>query len=103
MASRTYVVKNEYPKIAVELKAKAKVSETTGADVYARHARAAAPMLTGALRASIHVDGSEVLATADYAGYQEFGTSKMPAHPYFFEGARQAQMAQMAILRTVFR
>jgi HK97 gp10 family phage protein len=101
--SATYVVKNDFPKVAVELKAKSEVSEKLGAEVYARHARAGAPVLTGALRASIRVEDNEVIATADYAGYQEFGTQKMPAHPFFFGGARAAQAVQMAVLRTVFR
>lgn len=51
------------------------------------------PVLTGALKASIHVSGgggtyevtaqsTEGGATREYAGYVEFGTSKMSAEPF---------------------
>jgi len=45
-----------------------------------------APVKTGYLRQSGFVeeveDGAEIGFSAEYAWYQEFGTSKMPAQPY---------------------
>ncbi len=49
-------------------------------------AKEACPVDTGALRDSIKmsVQGNRAVVSAntDYAGYVEFGTSKMPARPY---------------------
>ena len=62
------------------------------AGAIADDAQRLAPVLTGALMFSIRVEHVPGAATAevvaggtglvDYAGYQEFGTSKMAAQPY---------------------
>ena len=51
-------------------------------------AKIRAPVDTGNLRASIRSKNLrtnvEIVAGAEYAGFVEHGTSKMPARPYFF-------------------
>lgn len=51
------------------------------------HAKARAPVDTGFLRSSIKMEPVEplhyrVVAYANYAIYQEFGTTRMPAQPF---------------------
>lgn len=58
-----------------------------GAFVLQRYSQENAPVgETGFLKGSISsrevTDGAEVFVGADYGFYQEFGTSKMQAHPY---------------------
>jgi HK97 gp10 family phage protein len=48
----------------------------------AADARRLAPVDTGELRRSIHVDGDEVVASADHAVYVELGTRYMAAQPF---------------------
>ena len=65
--------------------------------------RAALPVATGALRASVHVvtpggTGPGRLATrvvvgADYAEFVEFGTPLMPARPVFVSAVRRGRQA----------
>lgn len=59
------------------------------ADDVAAKARSLAPVLTGALRDSIHVQGAggdaaeaDVVADVPYAAYVEFGTSTRHAEPF---------------------
>ena len=53
-----------------------------------RHAKRFAPVKTGRLRSSIHVDlptpATKIVVAdgVDYGVHQEFGTSSMPAHPF---------------------
>lgn len=77
------VVKNAFPQIAATLLRDAKAAESTAAKIIAAQSRADVPVRTGALRDSIRVVGSAVTVLALYAGYQEFGTRNMEAHPYF--------------------
>lgn len=57
-----------------------------GALTLQKYAQENAPVLTGFLRGSPEShetsSGAEVEFHANYAYYQEFGTSKMPAQPY---------------------
>lgn len=57
------------------------------AEQVANDARRLAPIDTGTLRASIHVEKSrrgerDVVASAPYAGYVEVGTSRSRAQPF---------------------
>jgi hypothetical protein len=47
-----------------------------------RDAQRFAPVLTGALREGIVVDGHEVTSTVRYASYVEYGTSDTAPQPY---------------------
>jgi HK97 gp10 family phage protein len=58
-----------------------------GAQVIADEAQRLAPVLTGELRDSIHVEaegdgGADVVAGTDHAIFPEFGTSTQQAQPY---------------------
>jgi HK97 gp10 family phage protein len=58
-----------------------------GALLIQNDAKRLSPYFTGTLRRSIHIEKTgkrEVIIGTDveYAKYQEFGTSKMKAHPY---------------------
>lgn len=65
------------------------------ADKIAEDARARAPVDTGTLRASIatHEEGEiiEVVATADYAAYVEFGTQDASPEPFLRPAIQQAR------------
>ena len=56
------------------------------ADNIVKDAKDAAPVKTGFMRAMIRVeeDGKDIIvgAFADYSGFVNFGTSKMPARPF---------------------
>lgn len=58
-----------------------------GADQLVESAKGVAPVLTGRLRDSIHTTEASatravVEASAEYAGFVEYGTSRMSAEPY---------------------
>lgn len=62
-----------------------------------KDAKERCPVDTGRLRSSIHVlfrddeMGAEVGTNVNYAGYVEFGTSRMRARPYMFPAAEEQQ------------
>lgn len=65
-------------------------------DAFVDSAQAEAPVKTGFLRDHITVISStdtEVVieSGADYSAFQEFGTYKMDAQPYFFQAADDAE------------
>lgn len=99
----TYVIKNEFPKLAVKLAAAGKVAENAGAKAFAQIAQANAPVRTGDLKRSISAHGNVVTASSGHALYQQFGTVKMRARPFFWNGVRATQAAVMAVLRAVLR
>lgn len=68
---------------------------TKGAMVGERYAKEYAPVETGTLRRSIATDTEEKSSSAvvvrcgtnlEYASHQEYGTDKMPAHPFMRPG-----------------
>lgn len=75
----------------------------------ASEARKAAPVDTGGLRSSITGSSNAkagfvgtVKATAEYAAFVEFGTSKMPAQPFLFPAAEaERPYFESAIRRAV--
>lgn len=48
-----------------------------------------APVLTGTLAGSIHREGDSVVASTEYAGYVEVGTSDTPAFRFMEQAAMQ--------------
>jgi HK97 gp10 family phage protein len=83
-------LESRIPQIVVEMKAKGIEAERRAAAVWAQEAASRAPKDTGALAASVHVEGeNEVVADAvneqgtPYGAYVEFGTSDTPAQPFF--------------------
>lgn len=102
MGTRTYVDASEVRDLATDLaEAPAKVDTRAGlvvehnARATARTAESLAPVFTGALKDSIHVEidglASEVVAGTDHAEYVEDGTSVMAPQPFMRPAAeRQA-------------
>jgi HK97 gp10 family phage protein len=86
--SAVLVELNLFPAIAAKLGAEAHVAEEDAARAWAEAASAAAPVLTGALAASGHAEGNEVVFDAvneqgdPYGVYVEFGTHNAPAQPF---------------------
>lgn len=82
------IVFNRFDELAAQFEEQCKVAVQKAAfDIEAR-AKELAPVDTGNLRRSIHCefapDGltGAVGTVVEYAVYQEFGTVKMPPHPY---------------------
>ena len=63
--------------------------EEQGAEIVAVGSRARAAVLTGEMRDSIETEGGEVRVTSDHAIFQEKGTRRHKAQP-FFRPARDA-------------
>jgi HK97 gp10 family phage protein len=72
----------------VTIDAKSVQSVNSAAEATEMRAKSLAPVLTGSLRESIHIEGSgterEVIADADHAAYVEFGTSRQAPQPFMF-------------------
>jgi HK97 gp10 family phage protein len=54
-------------------------------------ARENAPVLSGALRDSIHAEDGQVVADSDHALFVELGTSKMAAQPFLSPAVKEVQ------------
>jgi|SRR5690349_18198213 HK97 gp10 family phage protein len=72
-----------------------KTALQTGADRLVETSKSRAPVVTGALRNSIQVGeasptSATVEAEVEYAGFVEFGTSRMSAEPYLRPGIPEA-------------
>jgi HK97 gp10 family phage protein len=103
MPSTVIIVKNGFLTAGVKLKAGAKAADVASAKRIEVRARARAPRQTGYLEEHIRAHGPEVVATARYSGYQERGTSKMPAHPFFFDSVRDEEPVHTAEVAAVLR
>jgi len=83
---------NRLPEMMVRLPVEAGGAVNETAEAVASAAQSNAPVDTGALRASIDVTktgstAAQVTTGVDYAIYQEYGTYKMPAHPFMTPAA----------------
>lgn len=67
---------------AAEIELRGQHAVENALEEIAQDARRYAPVETGELRASIHVQGNEVRAEADHAVYVEYGTRNMRAQPF---------------------
>jgi HK97 gp10 family phage protein len=63
--------------------------EEAAVGIVAAAAAARAPVLTGALKASVGTEGGEVVVESDHAIFQEYGTRRHKAQP-FLRPARDA-------------
>jgi len=90
---------------AAQLKvtAAAPTAENRGAQQVAQAMAARAPVRTGRLRASIHAEGSQAVATADYATPVDRGTDHQAPQPFAEEGARAAAPAVATTMAAVFK
>ncbi|MEL7626983.1 MAG: HK97-gp10 family putative phage morphogenesis protein [Anaerolineaceae bacterium] len=91
----------KYPKLVEDVVAKAaKDIQQLAQDVYV-------PVDTGKLMNSITVtsEGTTgiVTASADYAGYVEFGTYKMGAQPYMYPAAKDIEPQFIAAMEALHR
>lgn len=68
-----------------------------------------APVLTGNLRRSIHMEPSPdrksllIGTDVEYAPYQEFGTSRMPAHPFLRPAFAEEKRGAVADAERAYR
>lgn len=97
MTVTVHVVKDNIPAVIRVIETQAGEVGKDVADGIKDAAQRFVPVLSGALRSSIHVSGGgdNYQITADsreggapraYAGYVEYGTSKMHAQPYMMPG-----------------
>ena len=98
MPNQIRVVFNDFPKIAAELPAKTGAAVTETATAIESAAKAAVPVLTGTLQASIQAEPTgpstaTVSASAPYAGFVEYGTGRGPAQPFLTPAAHQQEPA----------
>jgi HK97 gp10 family phage protein len=98
-----YVIKNDFRKIAAELKIAAKAEEAHAAENIAAEARSHAPVQTGRLKASIQAKGNEVYTNVDYSRFVEYGTRYMGAEPFFFRAVERERPHIVGALTAFFR
>lgn len=88
-------VLSNIPAIVARAHAKAEDAVAKAAHDIEARAKANAPVDTGALRAAIKASGGGLSWRVDspvhYSIYQEFGTSKMAAHPYLIPATEAVQ------------
>jgi HK97 gp10 family phage protein len=93
------------PEVSRHLRAKLAPRVKQAAERVAERARANAPVLTGALRASIDVEPTNdplsfrVVVRAPYASFVEFGWSRAAANPFL----RRAIAASVKDVQATFR
>ena len=96
----------ELARLAPDLLAESRPLVAAQAARTADEVRAALPVATGALRASVHVVtpggtrpgrlATRVVVGADYAAFVEFGTPLMPPRPVFVPAVRRGRQAVAA-------
>lgn len=85
---RWVLVYNRIPQLIAAVEANARAGVVKHANLIASDARARAPVETGFLRSSIHVESvstgkeANIVVGADYGLFVEYGTYKMAAQPY---------------------
>lgn len=94
---------NHIPQIVAGMQGKAAAAVAKAVFEAEAAAKTFVAVDTGTLKGSItaQVDGLEgaIFTGVDYAPYQEFGTYKMPAHPFFIpaiESVRETFLSDMA-------
>lgn len=70
------------PRALAEIERLGQIAQHNAVEDIADDARRHAPVQSGELRASIHVEGDSVVASADHAVYVELGTHEMRAQPF---------------------
>lgn len=104
-AATLTVLFNRIPALAADLKSAGDALVQKTADDIVRDAQQRAPVDTGALRDSIHREGSGSEATVacgvPYDKYQEYGTSKHAAHPFFWPALEANRPVYLAAWRAI--
>lgn len=109
MAGRTAatltVLFNRLPTLAAEIKSQGDALVADTAKKIAEDAARRAPVKTGALRDSIHVEGSgsesTVVVGMNYGSYVEYGTSRMGAQPFFWPALEANRPVYLAAWRSI--
>jgi HK97 gp10 family phage protein len=78
-------------------------AEHAGAVIVEADAKRRAAVLSGEMRDSVHIEGSEVVTDSDHAVFNEFGTSVMAAQPFMRPAADENEGKVHAIMAAVFR
>jgi HK97 gp10 family phage protein len=97
------IVFNNFPAIATGLRSQAGLAVSKAARDIQGRAQTKAPVDTGALRNSIQAAqvrpfAWRVTVGAEYGIYQEFGTRRMPARPFFFPAVHEVEPSFIAAL-----
>jgi HK97 gp10 family phage protein len=109
LSIKTVVFRNDFARIAVQIKAGAGVATREAADEIVAMAKDLVPVRTGALGDSIEAGpggaggGYQVRAgndEVDYAAYVEFGTVNMAAEPFFWPAVEHVSMHWEEICET---
>lgn len=104
--SLTLVTKfNRLPQIAADIKSQGEALVQQTADNVVKGAQDRAPVDTGRLRDGIHREGGGMEATvvseAPYSVFQEYGTSRMGAHPFFWPALEAERPIYLAAWRSI--
>lgn len=100
------IVRSRFPQLTAAAHALAEHAVAKAAHDIEAHAKANAPVDTGLLRNSIgaHREGPAawvVESPVDYSVYQEYGTSRMTAHPYMTPAVELVRPQLVAALRRI--
>jgi HK97 gp10 family phage protein len=99
----------ELDRISGELEARAERLISATAFQIQADAKTFAPVDTGALRASIHVEPQaerltrQIADGVEYGIYQELGTYKMAAHPFMVPAVEKVRSKFLSMWRELFR
>ena len=105
MPTISVTVHSRFPVIAAAALAKAAIVTAKAAHDIEANAKARAPVDTGLLKSSIGASGGglswRVDSPVNYSVYQEFGTSKMAAHPYMIPAASAVAPSFLAGMKAI--
>jgi HK97 gp10 family phage protein len=107
MATVTVTMRSRIPQVVAAATAKAAMATAKAALDIEAHAKTRAPVDTGALKNAIAASGSglewRVDSPVHYSVYQEFGTSRMAAHPYMVPAVEIVRPRYLAALKAIAR
>lgn len=104
-AITTKIIFNRIPTLVGEIKAQGEAHIQKTADNIVKGAQDRAPVRTGALRDSIHKEGSgndtRVTVGVPYGVYVEYGTSRMGARPFLWPALEAERPIYLAAWRAI--
>lgn len=105
MGTIRVTVRSRVPNVVAAVHAKAAAVTAKAAHDIEAGAKSTAPVDTGLLKNSIsaHGDGLSwvVQSPVEYSVFQEFGTSRMAAHPYMTPAAERVRPSYVAAMRAL--
>jgi HK97 gp10 family phage protein len=94
-------------RVRLEMEAATPIAEKASAEIIAKAAIARAPVDTGQLVQSIHVDdsgtGANAVADVPYAPFPEYGTRYMPGQHYMAQAAEDSKLGIVATMLAIYR